>query len=110
MSEGAGESRPGAAFSGTMAHQRARRCSATCHATRGAAHVMKQVVLLSALLEPAAAVSVPPVIFLAGRRVARRAPHPALLSDTWPTDPPWRGREALKAFPKSAKNRADAST
>ena len=28
-----------------------------------AAHVMEQVVLLSALLEPAAAVSVPPVIF-----------------------------------------------
>ena len=34
-----------------------------CHATRGAAHAMEQVVLLSALLEPAAAVSVPPVIF-----------------------------------------------
>src|SRR5215207_1584656 len=48
-------------------------------------------------------------LFGAGGRVARRyssprrAPHPVLLSDTWPTDPPWRGREALKAFPKSAK-------
>src|SRR4051794_10110027 len=81
----------------------ARRRFATCHPTHGAAPVTKPGVLFSSLLEPAAGGSVPPVIFSAGGRVARRysspkpRASPGLLSDTWPTDPPWRGLEALKA-------------